>query len=186
LESVLNSFLLVFVGEIGDKTQLLTLILVARYARPWTILFGVFIATLLNHAFASWAGKYLASLFNPQTLSFALAAVFIAFAVWVLVPDKEDEIQQDARFGVLGTTIIAFFIAEMGDKTQLATVALGARYTSTLYVTIGSTLGMLASNALAVFLGAKLLAKIPMKWVRVFAAFLFAGFGVAIFLSAIA
>lgn len=164
----------------GDKTQLLSIVLVARYKKPWTILAGVFIATILNHALAAWGGAWLASFVEPGTLSKILAVIFFAFAVWILVPDKEEEIKSSGHMGVLITTVVAFFIAEMGDKTQLATVALAAKYADIVAVTIGTTLGMMASNALAVFLGHKLVEKISMTWVRRIASVLFLLFGLAI------
>lgn len=164
----------------GDKTQLLALVLAARYKKPWTILAGVLVATVLNHALASWAGVWVASLMEPRTLKWVLAFIFFAFSAWILIPDKEGEFKQNGRFGPFITTVIVFFIAEMGDKTQLATIALGARYSDAWLVTMGSTFGMLASNALAIFLGERLLRKIPMKWVRIFAAVLFAAFGLLI------
>lgn len=177
-----NSLLLVFAGEMGDKTQLLAILLAARYRQPWTILAGIFVATMLNHAMASWAGGFVASYFRPEVLRWSLAIMFFAFALWILVPDKEDDLKTQNRFGAFLTTVVAFFLAEMGDKTQLATVALGARYSQIWIVTLGTTLGMLASNALAVFLGEKLLQRIPMKWVRIFACGLFFLFGLAILL----
>jgi putative Ca2+/H+ antiporter (TMEM165/GDT1 family) len=182
-DALTNSFLLVFASEMGDKTQLLALVLTARYRKPWTILAGVFVATILNHALASWAGGFAATFFSPETLKWALALIFFAFAAWILIPDKEEELKSESRFGAFATTVIAFFLAEMGDKTQLATVALGAHYANTALVTIGTTVGMVASNALAVFLGDKLLQRIPMKWVRIFACVLFALFGVAILIG---
>jgi putative Ca2+/H+ antiporter (TMEM165/GDT1 family) len=183
MEAFLNSFLLVFAGEMGDKTQLLSLVLVTRFKKPWTILLGVFIATVLNHALASWAGAWVASLVEPRTMSWILAVIFFAFGLWILVPDKEEELKETSSRGVLFTTIVAFFLAEMGDKTQLATIALGARYTSTVLVTFGSTVGMMASNALAIFLGERMLKRIPMKWVRIAACILFMVFGVAILIG---
>ena len=180
MEAFLNSLGLVFVGEMGDKTQLLALLLVARYRQPWTILAGVFLATVLNHALASWLGLSVAKLFEPQTLIYILAVTFFAFALWVLVPDKDEEFKERNQMGAFATTVITFFLAEMGDKTQLATIALGARYTNVWLVTAGTTLGMMASNALAIFFGSKLLARIPMKWVRIFASLLFAAFGVGV------
>lgn len=183
MEALINSFFLVFAGEMGDKTQLLALVLTARYRKPWVILAGVFVATVLNHALAVWAGSWAASFVSPLVLKWILALTFFGFALWLLVPDKEGEVQSNGKFGPFLTTVIAFFIAEMGDKTQLATVALGARYASMVMVTLGTTLGMMASNALAIFLGEKLLARIPMKWVRVFACVLFFLFGIAILLK---
>ncbi len=183
LDAILNSFFLVFVSEMGDKTQLLALILAARYKKPWTILFGVFVATILNHALAAYAGGWLSSLLSPTALKWTLALIFFAFAAWILIPDKEEELKSEERFGPLLTTIVVFFIAEMGDKTQLATIALGARYSNLALVTFGTTAGMMASNALAIFLGDKLLKKIPMKWVRIFASILFVLFGIGILIS---
>ena len=180
MEAIINSFLLVFVSEMGDKTQLLSLVLTARYKRPWLILAGVFTATILNHAMAAWAGVWAASLLTPHILKLVLAFTFLAFAVWILIPDKEGELKSSNRFGVFLTTVVSFFLAEMGDKTQLATVALAAKYSSIARVTIGTTAGMLGSNALAIFLGDRLLQKISMKWIRIFASFLFAVFGIAI------
>lgn len=180
LSALVNSFLLVFVGEMGDKTQLLALLLAARYRQPWVILSGVFVATILNHALASWAGGFLASYFDPTVLKWALAILFFGFAIWILIPDKEEELKATGRFGAFLTTVVAFFLAEMGDKTQLATVALGARFSQVWIVTLGTTMGMMASNALAIFLGEKLLKRIPMKWVRVFACALFFLFGIGI------
>lgn len=180
MDALINSFLLVFASEMGDKTQLLALILTARYRTPWIIFAGVFVATLLNHGLAAWAGGWVASLVSPMILKWSLAAIFFAFAFWILIPDKVDDLNKSSRFGPFVTTVIAFFIAEMGDKTQLATIALGAKYTSTALVTIGTTAGMMGSNALAIFLGEKLLRKISMKWVRIFACVLFLVFGIAI------
>jgi putative Ca2+/H+ antiporter (TMEM165/GDT1 family) len=180
VQEFISSFLLVFVSEMGDKTQLLSLVLVARYKRPWTILLGVLIATVLNHALASWAGAYVSRFLSEQIMKWVLAATFFAFAAWILVPDKEGEIKDGPRFGVLLTTVISFFIAEMGDKTQLATVALGAKFENVVLVTVGSTVGMLGSNALAVFLGEKLLRKIPMGKIRAAASILFLLFGLGI------
>lgn len=180
MEAIVNSFSLVFLGEMGDKTQLLALILAARYKKPWTVLAGIFVATVLNHAMASWLGTFVASFMSTKVLSIVLAMTFFAFAAWILVPDKEEEVRAPSRFGPFATTVVAFFLAEMGDKTQLATIALAARYSNIMFVTIGSTLGMMASNALAVFLGDKFLARIPMKWMRIAAATLFAIFGAAI------
>lgn len=164
----------------GDKTQLLSLVLMARYKRPWTILAGVTVATLLNHWIASSLGGFVANQVSPQVLRLSLALMFFAFAVWILVPDKEGEIKTGTRFGTFLTTAIAFFVAEMGDKTQFVTIALGARYSSGVLVTLGTTAGMLASNALAVFLSEKLLSRVSMKWVRIFASVLFAVFGILI------
>lgn len=185
MDALVNSFLLVFAGEMGDKTQLLSLLLVARYRQPWIILAGVFVATLLNHALASWVGGFAAAQVSPSTLQWSLAILFFAFAIWILIPDKEGEFKESSPYGAFLTTVVAFFIAEMGDKTQLATVALGAKYSNIYLVTLGTTLGMMASNALAIFLGEKLLKRVPMSWVRGFASFLFAAFGLIILLRGV-
>lgn len=183
METIISSCLLVFISEMGDKTQLLSLILVARYKRPWMILFGVLVATLANHALAAGLGDFVGSRVSPEHLRWALGAIFLFFAAWILVPDKEGEIKNASHLGVFMTTVVSFFVAEMGDKTQLATVALAAKYSSVFLVTVGSTLGMLGSNALAIFLGEKLLSKIPMKTIRIMASVLFALFGVGILLG---
>jgi putative Ca2+/H+ antiporter (TMEM165/GDT1 family) len=184
VEIFFNSFLLIFLGEMGDKTQLLSLVLVARYKKPWTILLGVFFATVLNHALSAWAGGWVSSFLEPRTLRWIIAALFFGFGLWILVPDKEEEFKERGHFGVFFTTVIAFFLAEMGDKTQFATIALGARYAnSVVLVTVGTTLGMMISNALAVFFGEKLLRRIPMKFVRIFTCVMFMIFGAGALLA---
>lgn len=183
MEAILNSLFLVFVSEMGDKTQLLSLVLMARFRKPWVILAGVLVATLLNHALAAWAGEWVSTLLSPQHLKWVLAATFFGFGLWLLVPDEEGEVKESGSWGAFLTTLVSFFIAEMGDKTQLATVALGARYSGVFLVTVGSTLGMMASNALAIFFGDALLKRIPMQWVRRAACGLFVLFGILILLS---
>jgi putative Ca2+/H+ antiporter (TMEM165/GDT1 family) len=183
LDAIINSFLLVFVSEMGDKTQLLALVLTLRYKKPWTIMAGIFVATLLNHALAAWGGEWVSQQISRQMLSWILGGIFIVFAGWILIPDKEGEVKETNRFGAFLTTTVAFFLAEMGDKTQLATIALGAQYASVTLVTVGTTFGMMASNALAIFFGDKLLAKIPMKTIRIIASVLFLIFGVAILIG---
>lgn len=183
MEAILNSFFLVFASEMGDKTQLLALVLASRYKKPWTVLAGVFVATVLNHALATYVGELAAALVSPETLKWILAVTFFVFAAWILIPDKEEEPTELGHFGAFLTTTIAFFIAEMGDKTQLATIALGAKYSSLVLVTLGTTFGMMASNALAIFLGHRLLAKIPMKAVRIFSCILFVLFGIGILVA---
>ncbi len=173
MENLIQSFFLIFAGEMGDKTQLLALMLVVRYRQPWVILFGILVATVLNHALASWLGVFVAGYFTPNILRYTLSTIFILFGLWMLIPDKEiDSVPSQGR-GVFITTVISFFFAEMGDKTQLATIALGAQHNNFFVVTLGTTLGMLASNALVLFLGEKVLRKIPMKWVRIFSCILF-------------
>lgn len=185
MSSIFNSFFLVFISEMGDKTQLLSLVLMARFRRPWVILAGVFVATILNHALAASLGGLVSQWVSPQYLQWILAATFFGFGLWLLVPDDEGEVRESGAFGAFLTTLVSFFIAEMGDKTQLATVALGAQYASVFMVTLGSTLGMMASNALAIFFGDKLLKRIPMQWVRRFACGLFILFGILILLQPI-
>ncbi len=181
IDVFVNSLLLVFLAEMGDKTQLLALVLVVRFKKPWTILLGIFIATLLNHALSAVAGAWVSANLNPEYVRWGLVISFLAFALWILVPDKEEELKSKSSLGAFMTTLIAFFLAEMGDKTQLATIALGARYaTEVVLVTLGTTLGMLASNSLAIFLGQALLAKIPMQWIRIFASGVFLVFGILI------
>lgn len=181
MQALLQSFFLVFAGEMGDKTQLLALVLAARFRKPFVILLGVLVATVLNHALAAWAGAWVASFFSATTMKWALALTFFGFGLWILVPDKEGEVKETGSLGAFLTTVVSFFLAEMGDKTQLATVALGARFEGMLLlVTAGTTAGMLASNALAIFLGDRLLARVPMKKVRVISCVMFLAFGVGI------
>lgn len=180
---LINSFLLVLASEMGDKTQLLALVLASRFRKPWTILAAVLVATALNHFLASWLGRWGASFIPHAMLVWLLAATFFVFAIWVLIPDKESDVKASGHFGAFLTTLIAFFLAEMGDKTQLATVALGARYNDPVLVTIGTTAGMMVSNALAVFFGERLTRRIPMRWIHRAASLLFALFGVLILLT---
>jgi putative Ca2+/H+ antiporter (TMEM165/GDT1 family) len=184
VEAILHSFALVFVSEMGDKTQLLALVLATRFRKPWVIMAGILVATLLNHGLASYAGGYLSLYVSPMRLAYTLAAIFFAFALWILVPDKDEGLKVEPRFGAFVTTVVAFFLAEMGDKTQLATIALGARFNAPLLVTAGTTAGMLVADGLAVFFGEKLTEKIPMKWIRYFAAAIFFAFGIYILVTA--
>jgi Ca2+/H+ antiporter, TMEM165/GDT1 family len=186
MEALLVSTGVVALAEIGDKTQLLALLLAARYRRPWPIVAGILIATLLNHALAGWLGAWIPQLLSPTLLRWGLGLGFLAMAVWVLIPDKvdEDEARVADRLGVFGATFVAFFIAEMGDKTQIATVAMAAHYASVWAVIAGTTLGMLIANVPVVFIGDRLAKKIPMKLVHGIAALLFAGLGLATLLGA--
>jgi putative Ca2+/H+ antiporter (TMEM165/GDT1 family) len=177
LESISSSFLLVAAGEMGDKTQLLAFALAAQYKKPWTILAGIFVATILNHALASWSGLWIASTLSPSWLASILGIIFVAFALWTLKPDEEEDLMPLKNFGPFVTTVILFFIAEMGDKTQLATMALGAQFQSAWAVTLGTTLGMMVTDGLAVVVGDQLSHKINMKYMRWFAASLFLVFG---------
>ncbi len=179
MESLLVSIGVVTLGEMGDKTQLLAMLLAARYRRPWPIVAGILVATLANHAMAGALGGWVASLMGPQVLRWVIGASFLAMAAWMLIPDRlDDDGPAAARHGgVFATTLVAFFLAEMGDKTQLATVALAARFEDLAAVVVGTTIGMLLANVPAVFLGDKLAARVPMKLVHGAAAAIFALLG---------
>lgn len=179
MEAIINSTVLIFISEMGDKTQLLALVLAARFRKPIPIMLGIFLATLLNHTLASYVGSFITNYFQPHTLRWLLATTFIGFGLWILIPDKDDGLNMSDRYGAFMTTLMAFFIAEMGDKTQLATVALGAKYTSIMAVTLGTTLGMMLANAPAVYFGQWFTNRISMKWVHRMASALFIGFGIA-------
>jgi putative Ca2+/H+ antiporter (TMEM165/GDT1 family) len=180
LEAFLISTGVVALGEIGDKTQLLAIVLAATFRRPWPIVAGILVATLANHAAAGAVGGWVAAMLGPQVLRWVIGLSFLAMAAWMLVPDKidADEARRPTRFGVFGTTVVAFFLAEMGDKTQIATVALAARYTDVVQVVLGTTLGMMLANVPAVFLGEKIAQKVSMRLVHGIAAALFAVLGV--------
>lgn len=179
MEALLTSTAIVALAEIGDKTQLLAIVLAARFRKPLPIVGGIFAATVANHFLAALAGAEVASILDGQWFRFAIAASFIAMAAWTLIPDKfDDDPEKPARFGAFLTTLIAFFLVEMGDKTQVATVALGARFHDVVAVTTGTTLGMMLANVPAVFLGHEVLKYVPLKVVRVIAAALFLLIGV--------
>ncbi|MEK7321560.1 MAG: TMEM165/GDT1 family protein [Pseudomonadota bacterium] len=185
MEAFLISTGTVAFAEIGDKTQLLAFLLAAKFRKPWPIIWGILVATLANHALAGALGTWLTSLLSPEILRWLLGFSFIAMAVWILVPDQFSE--NDAklvRYGVFATTLIAFFLAEMGDKTQVATVALAAQYQSFFYVVAGTTLGMLLVNAPAVVFGDRIARRLPVRWVRAVASALFAILGIAALLGA--
>ncbi|HEX3178924.1 MAG TPA: TMEM165/GDT1 family protein [Methylomirabilota bacterium] len=175
----LSSFVVVALAEMGDKTQLIALTLGLRYRKPWLVMLGILLATLLNHALASAVGAWGAARIDPVMLGWVLGVSFIAFGLWTLVPDRAHAPAEARRWGPLLTTGVVFFLAEMGDKTQLATVALGARFASTVQVTAGTTLGMLTADGLAVFAGAHFAERVPMRLFRGVAAALFFLFGVA-------
>jgi len=169
----------------GDKTQLLSLLLAARFRRPLPIILGIFLATLANHALAGAVGEWATNALGANVMRWLLAASFIAMAAWVAIPDKLDGKPRAAeRFGVLGTTLVAFFLAEMGDKTQIATVALAAKYTAFAAVVAGTTLGMMIANVPAVMLGERLAHRIPLRLTRAVAAVMFAALGAAMILAA--
>jgi putative Ca2+/H+ antiporter (TMEM165/GDT1 family) len=184
VEAFLVSTGIVALAEMGDKTQLLSLVLAARYRRPWPIILGILIATIVNHAFAGALGGWVSSVLGKETLRWLLGISFLAMAVWIVIPDRIDASRtQVERFGVLGTTIVAFFLAEMGDKTQIATVALAAKYAAVAAVVTGTTLGMMAANVPAVMLGDRLAGKIPLRLARAVAAGIFAVLGLLLALG---
>ncbi len=186
MESLLVSTGVVALAEIGDKTQLLAFILAARFKKPLPIILGILAATVINHGLAGALGAWITAAISPEILRWALGASFIGMAIWTMIPDKieEEETQVAKRFGVFGATFITFFLAEMGDKTQIATVAMAAHYAAPLMVVIGTTLGMLIADAPAVLAGDKLANKIPMKLVHSIAAAVFAVLGIATMLGA--
>jgi putative Ca2+/H+ antiporter (TMEM165/GDT1 family) len=173
LEAFLTSTLLVAVAEIGDKTQLLSFVLAARLRQPWAIIAGILVATIANHALAGSAGAWLAHLAGPGVMQWVTGLLFIGFGLWVLHPDALDDDPKIHRAGAFVTSLIAFFIAEMGDKTQLATIALGARFDSLASVVLGTTLGMMIANVPAVIIGEKLAKRLPLTAIRYCAAGLF-------------
>lgn len=186
MESLLVSTGVVALAEIGDKTQLLAFLLAARFKKPLPIIAGILVATLLNHGLAGALGAWITATISTDVLRWVLGLSFVGMAIWTMIPDKieEEETQIAKRFGVFGATLITFFLAEMGDKTQVATVAMAAHYAAPLLVVVGTTLGMLIADVPAVFVGDKLAAKIPMKLVHSIAAAVFAVLGIATLLGA--
>jgi putative Ca2+/H+ antiporter (TMEM165/GDT1 family) len=179
MEAFLVSTGVVALGEMGDKTQLLAIVLAATFRKPVPIILGILVATLVNHAAAGAVGGWVAQALGPDVLRWVIGLSFLAMAGWILVPDKidEDAAGGKPRFGVFGTTVVAFFLAEMGDKTQIATVALAARYPDIVQVVLGTTFGMMLANVPAVFLGDKIAKKVSMKLVHGIAAVIFAILG---------
>jgi putative Ca2+/H+ antiporter (TMEM165/GDT1 family) len=174
MEALLVSTGLVTLAEMGDKTQLLSLVLAARYKKPWTIALGILIATLANHGLAGALGAWISSLLSPEVLRWALGLSFLAMAAWMLIPDRLDDDDDGTapRWGVLLTTVVVFFLAEMGDKTQVATVMLAARYDALVQVVLGTTAGMMLANVPVVWLGERLTRRVPITLVhRISAAF---------------
>ena len=186
MEALLTSIVLVAVAEIGDKTQLLSFVLAARLRKPWPIIGGILLATLANHALAGWVGILLAGWMPPTTLAWIVGLSFIAFGLWALHPDSLDDSPRLHRAGVFVTSFMAFFVTEMGDKTQFATVALAARFDSLALVVIGTTIGMMLANVPAVWIGEKLAPRLPLKAVRLVAAALFMLIGALTLWSAMA
>ena len=184
-EAFFVSTAVVALGELGDKTQLLTLVLAARYGRPWPIVAGIFVATLVNHTIAGWIGNWVRGLLPADVLRWLLALSFFAVAAWALKPDKLDEgkTAPASHWGVFGVTVVAFFLAEIGDKTQIATVMLAAKFDSLLAVVAGTTLGMLLVDAPTAFIGRAASQRIPLRAIRIAAAALFAGLGVWVLVS---
>lgn len=184
MEALLVSTGVVALAEIGDKTQLLALLLATRFKRPWPIVLGILVATLANHAFASAVGNWVVGLVGAHTLRWILGLSFIAMALWTLIPDSApDEKSAMPRHGVFLTTVVAFFIVEMGDKTQIATVALAAQFHSMVYVVIGTTLGMMLANVPVVFAGDALIRRVPLKVVRIVTALSFVALGAYVLLA---
>ena len=186
LEALLVSTAVVSLGELGDKTQLLALVLAARYGRPWPIVAGILVATLANHTLAGWVGSWVREALPAELLRWLLATSFFAVAAWALKADTldgDDAAPQASRWGVFGITLVAFFFAEMGDKTQVATVMLAAKFTSLPAVVIGTTLGMLVVNVPTVFVGKAAARRIPFRAVRMAAAALFAALGAWVLLA---
>jgi len=186
MESLFVSTGVVALAEIGDKTQLLAFLLATRFKKPLPIIAGILVATLLNHSMAGALGAWITATLSPEVLRWILGLSFIGMAIWTLIPDKieEEEMQVAKKFGVFGATLITFFLAEMGDKTQIATVAMAAHYPNPVLVVIGTTLGMLIADVPAVFIGDRFAAKIPMKLVHGIAAAMFAAMGVVTLLGA--
>ena len=179
MEAFFVSTAIVALAEMGDKTQLLALVLAARFRKPWPIVLGILVATLVNHGLAGAVGAWVTTFIGPQMLRWILGASFIAMAAWMLIPDKLDEGDADGkpRWGVFGTTLVAFFLAEMGDKTQIATVALAAQYKAWAAVVAGTTLGMMLANAPVVWFGDRLVKKVPIRVVHLVSAAIFAVLG---------
>jgi Ca2+/H+ antiporter, TMEM165/GDT1 family len=182
MEAFLISTGIVALAEMGDKTQLLSLVLAARFRKPWPIVWGILVATLANHALAGGLGAWVTQFMGPAAMRWVLGVSFLAMAAWMLVPDKLDDDDADVapKFGVFGTTVIAFFLAEMGDKTQIATVMLAAEYQSWLWVVAGTTLGMMLANAPVVWFGERITRLVPLAWVHRISAAVFVVLGLLV------
>ena len=179
MEALFVSTGVIALAEIGDKTQLLAFILAARFKKPWPIIAGILAATLLNHGLAGLLGAWITTVISPDIMRWILGGSFLGMAIWTLIPDRieEEETQIANRLGVFGATFVTFFLAEMGDKTQIATVAMAAHYAAPFWVIMGTTLGMLIADVPAVFVGNQFAAKIPMRLVHAIAAAIFAVMG---------
>ena len=180
MEAFFVSTGIVALAEMGDKTQLLSLVLAARFRKPWPIVLGILVATLANHGLAGAVGSWVTTMVGPTALRWVLGASFLAMAVWMLIPDKFDDEEGDSapRMGVFLTTVVAFFLAEMGDKTQIATVMLAAQYNAWFAVVAGTTLGMMLANAPVVWLGDAITKRVPLRMVHIVSAVIFAILGV--------
>ena len=178
MDALLTSVAAVGLAEIGDKTQLLALLLVARFLAPWSILWGILVATLINHGVSAWLGTALADMLDPQTLTITVGFAFLAIGIWLLKPDDDEALNADnVRYGVFMTAFVLFFVAEIGDKTQVATVLLGARFDDVLAVTLGTTLGMVAANAPVLWVGHRFCRDLPLKTIHGVASLLFIAIG---------
>ena len=181
MEFFLVSTGIVALAEMGDKTQLLSLVLAAKFRRPMPIILGILVATLLNHALAGAVGAWLTTILGSDALRWILGLSFLAMAVWIMIPDKLDSCESDVsvnRYGIFATTVLVFFLAEMGDKTQIATIALAAQYASLFWVVAGTTLGMMIANVPAVLIGDKVAHQLPLKLIHAIAAAIFAVLGI--------
>ncbi|MGN6498002.1 MAG: TMEM165/GDT1 family protein [Tsuneonella sp.] len=186
MDAILTSAAVVALAEIGDKTMLLAIVLATRFRKPLPIILGILVATLANHGIAAFLGQSIAGLLAGPAFRFAVGLSFVAMALWTLVPDKldEDEEPRPARFGAFLTTVVAFFLVEIGDKTQVATIALAAQFRNVLLVTAGTTLGMMLANVPAVYLGETIVQRVSLRLVRTIAALMFLGIGVWVILEA--
>lgn len=185
MEALLVSTFVVALAEMGDKTQLLSLLLAAKFRRPLPIILGILVATLLNHALAGAVGTWITHAIGENAMRWVLGLSFIAMAAWTLIPDQApDAVTRPARFGVFATTVIAFFLIEMGDKTQIATVALAAQYSAFYTVVGGTTLGMMLANIPAVLLGDRATKNVPIRKIQIVAALIFAALGIAVLAGA--
>ena len=185
MEAFFVSTGIVALAEIGDKTQLLAFILAARFRKPVPIILGILVATLLNHGLAGALGAWITTQLSPETLRYGLGISFLAMAAWIMVPDKVDDAEARlSRYGIFATTLVTFFLAEIGDKTQIATIMLAAQYSSLLAVVLGTTAGMMLANVPAVLLGDRIANALPTRWIHGVAAAIFAVLGVATLLGA--
>ena len=185
MEAFFVSTGIVALAEIGDKTQLLAFILAARFRKPVPIILGILVATLLNHGLAGALGAWITTQLSPETLRYGLGISFLAMAAWIMVPDKIDDAEARlSRYGIFATTLVTFFLAEIGDKTQIATIMLAAQYSSLLAVVLGTTAGMMLANVPAVLLGDRIANALPTRWIHGVAAAIFAVLGVATLLGA--